>query len=97
MAIFGLFGNAELEVKAQELVEARWRSAKLKLNGDDVTPQQEIMFKELLTEVVRDQLNNQLALRAIEQGLRVVRWVIAALIAETVIVQALQAANVFGG
>ena len=94
MAAFGLFGNAQLEVQAQEIVEARWRSAKLKLNGDQVTEQQEIMFKELLTEVVRDQLVNQLALRAIERTLRWVWLAIAAVGVETIV---LQAVKWFGG
>ena len=79
MSAFGLFGNAQLEVQAQEIVEARWRNAKLKLNSGQVTPQQEIMFKELLTEVVRDQLSNQIALRSIVRGVRLIWTVIAIL------------------
>ena len=75
MSLFGgLFDNTRFEVDAQRLVEARWENARLMLNGDNVTKQQEVMFKLMLTEVVRDQLANQNTLQRLSRMISLL-WV----------------------
>ena len=87
MSFFGLFGSTQVEVEAQGLVDARWERIRLALNGDAVTRAQEVLFKGLLDEVVREQLENQRALRNLASALKVQRWLIVLLAGETIFVQ----------
>ena len=75
MAFFGLFEHTRTEVEAQELVETRWRNAKLMLNGDSVTKAQEVLFKLILGEVVEEQIRNQ-------RQLKIIAWLVAFAVGE---------------
>lgn len=90
MSMFGLFGNARVEAEAQQLVETRWRNAQLMLNGDNVSRQQEVMFKLMLGEVVEEQLRN-------ERQLKLMMAIVGVVGVETTVQLALTAANVGGG
>ena len=81
--MFGIFENARTEAEAQQIVETRWRNARLMLNGDQVTRGQEVLFKLLLGEVVEEQLRSQ-------RQTRMLLYLVLGLGGETVIYQAIR-------